>query len=178
MSAASRAHAMHQAAVAGDVDAMRRACEDAGDFPNSRDECGETCLEYAIYQGPVAFVRALLALGADPNFEDPGGFPALFAAIDRAAPDRHEVLELLLAAGADIHRRGVNDFTALHQAASRDDAAAVEILLRHGADPLARTRIDEYATPLEEAALLGKPRAAEALRRWMAEHGRLEGRDA
>ncbi|HEX6533733.1 MAG TPA: ankyrin repeat domain-containing protein, partial [Gemmatimonadaceae bacterium] len=114
----------------------------------------------------VSLVRALLELGADPNY--PGdGFPSLFAAIDRPAPDRHEVLALLLAAGADPAQRGTNDFTALHFAACRDDAAAVEILLRHGADPEARTRIDHYETPLEEAERNGHAAGAAALRKWI-----------
>lgn len=159
--------AIHEATVAGDLDRLREAFGNPDDFPNSRDECGEPCLDHAIYHGPLSLVRALLELGADPNYADAGGFPSLFAAIDRAAPDRHQVLELLLAAGADVQQRGFNDYTALHQAACRDDAAAVEILLRHGADPKARTRIDDYATPLEEAELFGHAVGAAALRRWL-----------
>jgi ankyrin repeat protein len=133
-----------------------------------RDECGQSCLDLAIYHGPLSLMRALLELGADPNYADAGGFPSLFAAIDRATPDRHEVLALLLAAGADVNQRGFNDYTALHQAACRDDMAAVELLLRHGADPDARTRIDHYATPLEEAERFGHAAGADALRRWLA----------
>ncbi|HEX6535035.1 MAG TPA: ankyrin repeat domain-containing protein, partial [Gemmatimonadaceae bacterium] len=91
--------AIEKAIVAGDVDAVREAFGNPPDFPNVRDVCGDTCLDLAIYNGPVSLVRALLELGADPNY--PGdGFPSLFAAIDRPAPDRHEVLALLLAAGA------------------------------------------------------------------------------
>lgn len=158
--------AIEAAATAGDVAALRKAFGNAAGFPNVRDECGETCLEYAIYDGPVSLVRALLELGADPNYGDHAGFPALFAAIDRTAPGRHEVLALLLAAGANVHERGLNDYTALHYAASRDDAEAVEMLLAHGADPEARTRIDHYATPLEEAERFGHEIGAAALRRF------------
>jgi len=71
----------------------------------------------------------------------------------------------LLAHGADIGQRGINDWTPLHWAVANDDAAAVALLLAHGADPDARTRVDECATPLEEAEHLGKTAAAEALRR-------------
>jgi hypothetical protein len=38
----------------------------------------------------------------------------------------------------------------------------VEILLAHGADPNASTRIDDCATPLEEAGMLGLTDIAEA----------------
>lgn len=164
----SQVRAIEAATVAGDMDALRKAFGDAGDFPNVRDECGETCLEYAIYQGPVSLVRALLELGADPNYGDHDGFPSLFAAIDRPASDRHEVLALLLAAGANVQERGTNDYTPLHYAACRDDAVAVEMLLSHGADPDAATRIDNYGTPLQEAERFGHTIGAAALRRLMA----------
>jgi ankyrin repeat protein len=42
---------------------------------------GEIVLEYAIYHGPLAFIRTLLELGADPNYRDHVGFPALIAAL-------------------------------------------------------------------------------------------------
>ena len=163
-----RIRATQAAAAAGDLNSLRAAFGDPADFPNARDECGETCLEYAIYHGPVSLVRDLLELGADANYSDHAGFPSLFAAIDRLAPDRHEVLALLVAAGADVQQRGVNDYTALHYAACRDDAIAVDLLLRHGANPAARTRIDHYGTPLEEAERFGHAIGAAPLRRWMA----------
>lgn len=164
----NRILAIEAAAAAGDLSGLRAAFGAPADFPNVRDECGQTCLEYAIYHGPVSLVRELLELGADPNFSDTGGFPSLFAAIDRKAPDRHEVLALLVAAGVDVQQRGVNDYTALHYAACRDDATAVEMLLRNGADPAAVTRIDHYATPLAEAERFGHTIGAAALRRWTA----------
>jgi ankyrin repeat protein len=164
--------AIHDATVAGDLGRLRRAFGDAADFPNARDECGQTCLDHAICHGPASLVRALLDLGADPNYLDPGGFPALFAAIDRAAPDRHEVLAMLLAAGASVEQRGSNDYTPLHYAACRDDAVAVEILLRGGADSDARTRIDDYATPLEAAERFGHDIGADALRRLTSDRAR------
>ena len=39
----------------------------------------------------------------------------------------------------------------LHLAAAMNDANLVRILLSHGADTNARTRIDDFTTPLEEA---------------------------
>ena len=155
---------IHNAITHGDLDGVRRAFGSSPDFPNVADECGTWCLDLAIYHGPLALVRALLDLGANPKHDDPGGFPPLFAAIDRAEDDWLEVLRLLLDAGADVHQRGLNDYTALHFAACRNDAAAVRILLAHGADPSARTRIDEYATPLEEAERFGHATGAAALR--------------
>ncbi|HEY7215050.1 MAG TPA: ankyrin repeat domain-containing protein, partial [Thermoanaerobaculia bacterium] len=68
-----------------------------------------------------------------------------------------------IGAGADLNQRGLNDWTPLHYAASRDDAAAIELLAAKGADLDARTRIDDFATPLEEAESLGRAKAVKAL---------------
>jgi ankyrin repeat protein len=123
-----------------------------------------TALDYAIAQGPRSLVEILLAMGADPNPVTNDGFPPLFMALERDADDRYDVLALLLSAGADVNGRGVNDYTVLHQAACKDDARAVRLLLEHGADPEARTRIDNYTTPLEEAEQFGHAVGAAALR--------------
>lgn len=164
--------AIHDAVVAGDMTALRAAFGDDPAFPNVRDECGDPPLDAAIYAGPVALVRALIELGADVNYEATDGFPSLIAAIDRQAPGRHEILELLLDAGADVQQRGLNDYTPLHHAVSRDDAVAVTMLLDRGADPAARTRIDNYGTSLEEAEQFGHEIGAAALRNWLTAHAR------
>jgi uncharacterized protein len=122
-------------------------------------------LEYAIYHGPLPFVRELLELGADPNCQDQAGFPALLAALSTDRPDRSQLIELLLGAGADIEARGLNDWTPLHYAAAADDLEANELLLAHGADPNVRTRIDHCATLLGEAEILGRTEAARSLRK-------------
>ncbi|MBM6582872.1 ankyrin repeat domain-containing protein [Microvirga sp. BT689] len=158
-----------RAIKAGDLKAIRALLGDLPDFPNGPLPYEirvhqEYCLDHAIAHGPIALVRELLELGADPNYPATDGFPSLFAALGSNQEDRHERLKLLLDHGADIQQRGINDYTPLHQAACMDDAVAVEILMRHGADPQARTRIDHYATPLEEAELLGRLQAIEALR--------------
>lgn len=153
-----------RATTSGDLVALRRAYGDVPEFPNVRDAQGTSCLVHALARGPLHLVEALLALGADPNAEAFDGFPSLLSAIDRPASDRHTVLRLLLAAGARVDQRGINDYTPLHHAAARDDAEAVALLLAHGADPEARTRIDDQATPLEEAGRAGCGRAVAALR--------------
>jgi ankyrin repeat protein len=158
------AEIIHRATVAGDLAALHRAFGDAADFPNVRDAQGTSCLAHAIAEGPLALVHALLGAGADPNEEAGDGFPPLLAAIDRPAADRLAVLDALLAAGARVDQRGINDYTPLHLAASRDDPDAVRLLLRHGADADVRTRIDDQATPLEEAVRGGCERAAAVLR--------------
>jgi uncharacterized protein len=158
----------HQALLAGDLPAWRHALGAPADFPHTRDPCGETCLEMAILHAPATLVAELIALGADVNYADDAGFPSLFAAIDRQGPGRLDVVRMLLAAGVDVQQRGVNDYSALHYAAARNDPLLVELLLEHGADHSARTRIDHYATPLEEAERHGYALSAAAIRDWVA----------
>ena len=160
--------AIHEAFKKGDLQALRRALEDPLDFPNVSC-CPQSIgcvLEYAIYHSPLGFIHTLLKLGADPNYEDHAGFPSLIAALScPERSDRKAILELLLTFGADIQQRGVNDYTPLHYAAAADDVNMIEFLLAHGADPDAKTRVDDYATPLEEAEILGKTSAVERLQK-------------
>jgi uncharacterized protein len=158
--------AIHRAYLDGNLSALRQALGDPPDFPNCAcpRAFGETCLEYAIYWSPLAFVAALLDLGADANYADPAGFPALIAALSTDRTDKPALVELLLRAGADVRQRGVNDYTPLHYAAAREEVEIVALLLAHGADPHARTNVDDYATPLEEALRLGASNAARLLR--------------
>ena len=159
--------AIHQAYRRGDLEALKALLGDPPDFPNCRGPAGagEIILEYAIYHSPLPFIRTLLELGADPNYQDHAGFPSLIAALSSGRSDRQQIIELLLAFGADIQGRGVNDWTPLHHAAATDDLKAIELLLAHGADPTARTRIDDCATPREEAERLDRADAVQLLRK-------------
>lgn len=159
--------AIHEAYKRGDLDALRALLGAPPDFPNCRGPTGvgEIILEYAIYHAPLPFIGGLLEQGADPNYQDHAGFPSLIAALSSARADRYEIVRLLLSFGPDIQQRGVNDWTPLHYAAANNDVEGIEILLAHGADPTARTRIDDCATPLKEAEHLGRAAAARTLRR-------------
>ena len=64
-------------------------------------------------------------------------------------------MRLLLTFGADPNQRGINDYTPLHMAVAERNATAIEMLLKHGADPELRTRIDELQTPREMALANG-----------------------
>ncbi|MGB5526344.1 MAG: ankyrin repeat domain-containing protein [Gemmatimonadota bacterium] len=157
--------ALHEAYVRGDLAEVRALLGDPADFPNCRGPSGlgEIVLEYAIYHSPIPFIGKLLEMGADPDCGDHAGYPSLIAALASARPDRLEILGLLLAHGADIQQRGVNGYTPLHWAAGEDDPQLIDWLLARGADPEARTNVDHYATPLEEAVILGRENAAKAL---------------
>ena len=159
---------------AGDLDGLRAAVDDPADVPNGRmpDTIG-SCLVYAIYHSPLAFIRTLLEIGADANRPADDGFPPLIAALSctRPAPgatarsDVDEILRLLLASGADPNQRGINDYTPLHMAVAERNPGAVQMLLEAGADSQRRTRIDACETPLEMAEASGLDVIASMLRR-------------
>ncbi|NOT27225.1 MAG: hypothetical protein HOP16_14100 [Acidobacteria bacterium] len=159
---------------AGDLEALRLAVEDPSIVPNGTMpfEIG-SCLVYAICLSPLPFIRTLLELGADPNAPVDDGFPPLIAALSsgRQVPgatprtDVDEVLRLLLSFGTDPNQRGLNDYTPLHTAVADRNLSAIHILLRGGADPSIRTRIDECETPLEMARTAGLTEFVEALER-------------
>ncbi len=90
-------------------------------------------------------------MGADLTYDGHAGFLPLIAALSSDREDLLAILEMLLKTGTDIQQRGMNDFTPLHWAARYVDVTYVQFLLDHGADPNARTAIDDYTTPLEEA---------------------------
>jgi ankyrin repeat protein len=158
--------AIHDAYKRGDLEGLRSLLGDPPDFPNGPGlaGAGEIILEYAIYHSRLPFIRTLLELGADPNYKDHAGFPSPIAALSSGRADRYEIFRLLLAFGADVQARGFNDWTPLHHAAATDDLDGIRLLMAHGADPDARTRIDHFATPLEEAEQLGHAAAVRLLR--------------
>jgi len=171
--------AFEHALERGDLLAARNALGDPDDWPNSLDPYLHTyVLSAALGCARLETIRQLLRDGADPNLiglDD--GFPALIDVLHHRRNDRPELrrwgdrlplLAELLAAGADVHARGLNDWTALHFAVADDDPIAVWMLLRHGADPDARTTIDDFETPLEIAEA-HSPRALAAISEWRAQ---------
>jgi ankyrin repeat protein len=149
----------------GDLDGVRLALSDPADWADARETyTNNNVMSLALIESPVAFVRQLLDLGADANYDDLGGYPSLLTVLSGDRPEEYELLELLLAQGADIQRRGINGYTPLHMAASKNDDRAIEMLLAHGADPTARTRVDYEETPLELAERGRYAKAVAALR--------------
>jgi ankyrin repeat protein len=159
-----RIRRIDEAFKAGDLEALRHSVEDATGFPNNPMPLGiGPVLTYAIYWSPLAFIDALLAIGADPTRHDNDGFPPLIAALCKTNPhpgsmprtDVVEVIARLLDAGADPNQRGINDWTALMMAVVETNVEAVRLLLARGADPALRTRIDDYETALDIARAAG-----------------------
>ncbi|MBZ5535541.1 MAG: ankyrin repeat domain-containing protein [Acidobacteriia bacterium] len=157
---------VHEAFKAGDLKALKAAAGDPAEFPNCKAPfMSSQCLEYAIYHSPLHFIQVLLDLGADPNYGEHEGFPSILAALSTDREDKYVIIQALVSSGADVNQRGINDYTPLHYAVAQNDPKAVELILSHGADRTARTRIDHYATALEEGEILGRDEAVQVLRK-------------
>ena len=156
---------VHEAFKQGDLETLLIVLDDPPGLINTphSDAFGH-CLEYAIYHSPLPMVRQLLELGANPNYDDHAGFPSLIATLTTVRDDRYEIIELFITFGADIQQKGINGFTPLHSAAAGNDPKAIELLLSHGADPSARTDVDDFTTPIEEAENGGCSEAIQTLR--------------
>jgi ankyrin repeat protein len=157
---------------AGDLGALRAAVDDPALIPNGPMPLTiGPCLEYAIYHSPVAFIRQLLEIGADPNPTDHAGFPPIIAALSCSQPapgttpraDVPEIITLLLSFGSDPNQRGINDYTPLHMAVGLENLPILTLLLQAGADPRLRTRIDDCETPREMAVAAGFQAIADLL---------------
>ena len=115
-----------------------------------------TPLWLAISENQLPMVQLLLKFKADPNDLQTGGQPLLFNALSNT-----NILEALLDAGAKADVMDVSpnvtvgsnavNWTPLGKAAWLNNAAAVEMLLKHGENPNIRDKIGHY-TPLHWAA--------------------------
>jgi ankyrin repeat protein len=116
-----------------------------GYFMNHKDHL--TPLWLAIYLKQVPMVQLLLKFKADPNDSQTDGQPLLFSAMSDT-----NMLESLLDAGATVDpvNPDETDRTPLGAAANQNNAPAVAILLKHGANPNVRNR--NGVTPLHFAA--------------------------
>jgi ankyrin repeat protein len=101
---------------------------------NEKGAFGSTALSLAVDQMDLRLAKVLISAGANVNERRDSGTLLLIDAVRRSrAPERQrEMVELLLASGADVRARSFEDGrTALHYATR---AEVVRLLLAAGAD--------------------------------------------
>ncbi len=146
------------AAMRGDADMIRLLVEHGADV-NGRSSDGFPVLTEATANGSIESAALLLQHGARIDGGDNAhGFTALHSA---AFTNRVEVVEFLIAHGADIEARSREGDTALHMAARGAKMEAARLLLAKGAQINARNK--QGSTPLHYAAALGHVQMTEFL---------------
>jgi ankyrin repeat protein/L-ascorbate metabolism protein UlaG (beta-lactamase superfamily) len=150
--------AIHEAAGAGDTQAVRQLLDEDSGLVEARDEAGSTPLHTASRAGMLDVVKLLVARGADVEAGDnENTAPLGVAAIGGDAA----VIEFLISRGADPLAADDNKVTALHWAATGNHPEIVRMLLDLGADNNASSLT--MGTPLHIAAYSGYSEALQAL---------------
>jgi ankyrin repeat protein len=129
-----------------------------------RDGNGRTAVHFAATSGREAVAKELLRLVPDAHAlaDDNGATALVLAAAQSESAQSDALLELLLAAGADVAAADKDGVQALHHAAAGDRVAAIERLVAAGA-PLAVATQSGSGAPLHWAAGEGAHRAAAKL---------------
>ncbi|MDT8397514.1 MAG: ankyrin repeat domain-containing protein [Pseudomonadales bacterium] len=97
---------------------------------NERGPDGSTPLQWAVYDGNIERVKALIAAGADVNAVNNYGANAMQLAAEVA---NIELLRLLLDAGADVDSPNPEGQTTLMLVARTGNVDAAKLLVAHGA---------------------------------------------
>jgi len=121
-------------------------------FPHGVDDLlGRRWIRNAIEGGSMAAVKWMLDGEVDLAAQDDDGYTPLHAAVERDLPNKYEIIESLLRAGAPVNAIGIDNCTPAHFAAVRDDVEALRLFAKFGADFSVRSAANGRATPLEEA---------------------------
>lgn len=140
----------------GDIDAIKERALSDPTYLDQRDLYGNTPLMTAVSADSIQLVEFLLQQNANPNDDVDDGYTCLLTAIESDNDESIAIVQLLLAAGADVHTIGINGWTPLHMAASHGHVEKCRLLIDAGADVNRRKEIDATETPLMEAAFSGQ----------------------
>ena len=135
MTAAAEASPIADAAMSGDVQAVRSVLRQRPDV-NAPQTDGMTALHWAVHRNDLAMAELLIRAGADVQATNrTGAKPIYLAAINGNA----EMIRLLLDAGEDANAVVTGEAeTVLMLASKTGNPDAVRLLLERGADPNAQ----------------------------------------
>ena len=130
--------ALHLAAAVGDVSGIWWALESNAGV-NTLGPEQRTALSVAVEAGHIPVVELLLEMCADTNRADmangsPVRYPLTIAASDTPEPIRSDLLEMLIARGADVDQTDASGQTALMRAAEQGHLASMRLLIEANAD--------------------------------------------
>ena len=158
---------LHDAASVADISTVKRLIEQGMDV-NERDDVGWTPLHYVTYfaySDSSAVAKLLIANGAVVDTETSAGSGAT-PLINAAARGRKDLVQTLIAHGADVNRTVTGGhITPLRAAADAGIPDVVELLLSRGADATESygTHGEAIDAPLHYAASYGVKRIVELL---------------
>jgi len=175
--------ALMTAALAGDVESVRRLVEQGADVnaeATSYQDFGTTALMAGACSGNSAVVRYLLAKGAKidsvsnaPQQMKNGllGMLKLTGVMKASPAGTPEMIKTFLDAGADLNPHDVREMNTLMLAVAseRADRSVIELLLKAGADPNVRSAMGE--TSLDWAQKFGNPEVISLLKQAGARNG-------
>ena len=153
-----------EAAALGRTDRVHELLAEDPGLALARSPDGFTPLHYpAFFGGPGSadVARDLLGAGADVSARSDNDFRV--QPLHSATAGAHaEIVEVMLAAGAEPNARQQHGWTPLHAAAQNGDLRSLEALLAAGANPALRN--DDGRSPLDRALESGHAELAARLR--------------
>ncbi|MEC4885764.1 MAG: ankyrin repeat domain-containing protein [Scytonema sp. PMC 1070.18] len=124
-------------AICGGYVEIVRSLIGVGADVNHLWDCGSG-LHYAVQNNYKAIVEVLLTAGADVDIRDPDEYGYQFTPLMEAAcevgSEIGDIVQILIAFGADVHGRDIHGRTPLILAAEFDNVEAVSKLIQAGAD--------------------------------------------
>ena len=141
--------ALHLAAAVGDVSGLWWALESNASV-NTLGPEQRTALSVAVEAGHIPVVELLLEMCADTNRADvvngsPVRYPLTIAASDTPEPIRAELLEMLIARGANVNQADALGQTALMGAAEQGNIDSMRLLIEANADIEAQDLLGQTA---------------------------------